>query len=62
MAWTVSRSGSPSFRAYHRLSCVQEDRLSVSDDKPLFLVEEPGTGLQYIEGRFKEKGAEKEGE
>lgn len=34
---------------------VLEDRLVIDDKQPLQLVEEPGTGMQYIEGRYVEK-------
>ena len=62
-AYVVSQRGSSSseknFAEFRKI--VNEGRLWLADDKPLYLVEEPGTGLQFIEGRYVEvKGESKQ--
>ncbi len=37
---------------------VSEGRLVADENTPIYLVEEPGTGIQYIEGHYRESGTE----
>ncbi len=37
---------------------VTEGRLVADETSPIYLVEEPGTGIQYIEGHYREAGLE----
>ncbi len=50
-----TRAGSSEKNFAEFKGIVEKDLLVVDDKQPLYLVEEPGTGLQYIEGRYLEK-------